>query len=268
MIVPFPKADARRPLKESQLEYVNLGTTGLKVSRLCLGTMTYGSRNWREWVLEEEESQPFIQKALELGINFIDTADMYSDGRSEEILGRALKDFGPSRDRVVIGTKVYLPMGSDPNQRGLSRKHIIHSIDDSLRRLGTDYIDLYQIHRFDEQTPVEETIRVLEDLVRAGKVLYLGASSMMAWQFAKMLYVADKMGAPRFVAMQNHYNVVYREEEREMMPLCVVLLCYKRPIYMLASGHERQIEGARHSGKTFCGLFGTPGVGRRTRRSS
>ena len=207
--------------------------------------MTYGSRNWREWVLEEEESRPFIQKALELGINFIDTADMYSDGRSEEILGRALKDFGPSRDRIVIGTKVYLPMGSDPNQRGLSRKHIIHSIDDSLRRLGTDYIDLYQVHRFDPQTPVEETIRVLEDLVRDGKVLYLGASSMMAWQFAKMLYVADKMGAPRFVSMQNHYNVVYREEEREMMPLCVEEGIAVTPYSPLARGFvagNRRIE--------------------------
>ena len=203
------------------MEYVNLGSTGLKVSRLCLGTMTYGSASWRKWVLEEEASRPFIRKALELGINFIDTANMYSDGRSEEILGRALKDFGPSRDRVVIGTKVCMPMGDDPNQRGLSRKHIFHSIDNSLRRLRTDYVDLYQIHRFDDQTPVEETMRALEDLVRAGKVLYVGASSMMAWQFAKMLYVADQLGAPRFVCMQNHYNVVYREEEREMMPLCV-----------------------------------------------
>jgi aryl-alcohol dehydrogenase-like predicted oxidoreductase len=203
------------------LKYVNLGSSGLKVSRICLGTMTYGSASWRKWVLEEEESRPFIKKALELGINFIDTADMYSDGRSEEIVGRALRDFGPSRDRVVIGTKVFMPMGEDPNHRGLSRKHIFHSIDNSLRRLGTDYVDLYQVHRFDAQTPIEETIRALEDLVRAGKVLYLGASSMMAWQFAKMLYVADQLGAPRFVSMQNHYNVVYREEEREMMPLCV-----------------------------------------------
>ncbi len=203
------------------MEYVKLGSTGLKVSRLCLGTMTYGSASWRKWVLDEEASRPFIRKALELGINFIDTANMYSDGRSEEILGRALKDFGPSRDRVVIGTKVCMPMGDDPNQRGLSRKHIFHSIDSSLRRLRTDYVDLYQIHRFDDQTPVEETIRALEDLVRAGKVLYVGASSMMAWQFAKMLYVADQLGAPRFVCMQNHYNVVYREEEREMIPLCV-----------------------------------------------
>ncbi len=218
------------------MEYVNLGSTGLKVSRICLGTMTYGSASWRKWVLEEEESRPFIRRALELGINFIDTADMYSDGRSEEILGRALKDFGPPRDRVVIGTKVYMPMGEDPNQRGLSRKHIFHSIDNSLRRLGTDYVDIYQIHRFDDQTPVEETIRALEDLVRAGKVLYVGASSMMAWQFAKMLYVADQLGAPRFVSMQNHYNLVYREEEREMMPLCVEENIAVTPYSPLARG--------------------------------
>ena len=203
------------------MEYVGLGQSGLRVSPICLGTMSYGSRQWREWVLEEAESLPFIRRAVELGINFIDTADMYSDGRSEEILGLALKDLGISREKIVIGTKVYMPMGEDPNQRGLSRKHIIHSIDNSLRRLRTDYVDLYQIHRFDEQTPVEETIRALDDLVRAGKILYLGASSMSAWQFAKLLYVADKMGVSRFVSMQNHYNVVYREEEREMMPLCL-----------------------------------------------
>ena len=203
------------------MEYVKFGPTGLKVSKICLGTMTYGSNKWRKWVLEEEEGRPFIQRALELGINFIDTADMYSDGVSEEILGRALKDFGPSRDKIVIGTKLYMPMGGDPNQRGLSRKHIMHSIDNSLRRLGTDYVDLYQVHRFDAETPVEETLRALDDLVKAGKVLYTGASSMSAWQFAKMLYVADQLGVARFVSMQNLYNVVYREEEREMMPLCV-----------------------------------------------
>ena len=197
------------------------GPTGLKVSKICLGTMTYGSNKWRKWVLEEEEGRPFIQRALELGINFIDTADMYSDGVSEEILGRALRDFGPSRDKIVISTKLYMPMGNDPNQRGLSRKHIMHSIDNSLRRLGTDYVDLYQVHRFDAETPVEETLRALDDLVKAGKVLYTGASSMAAWQFAKMLYVADQLGVSRFVSMQNLYNVVYREEEREMMPLCV-----------------------------------------------
>src|SRR5450631_1789561 len=203
------------------MEYVNLGTAGVKVSRICLGTMTYGSKKWREWVLDEAESRPFIQRALEGGINFFDTADMYSLGASEEILGRALKEFGPSRDRVVIATKVFNPMGDDPNQCGLSRKHIRHAIDDSLRRLKTDYVDLYQIHRFDYQTPIEETIDALDDVVKAGKALYLGGSSMFAWQFAKMLYTADRMRASRFVTMQNHYNLIYREEEREMNPLCV-----------------------------------------------
>jgi aryl-alcohol dehydrogenase (NADP+) len=202
------------------MNYVNLGNTGLKVSRLCLGTMTYGSKKWREWVLEEEESRPFIRKALEVGVNFFDTADMYSVGASEEILGRALRDFGPGRDRVVIATKVFNAMGDDPNQRGLSRKHIRHALEDSLRRLGTDYVDLYQIHRFDPQTPIDETMEALNDLVRAGKVLHLGASSMAAWQFAKMMDAADARGWTPFVTMQNHYNLLYREEEREMFPLC------------------------------------------------
>ena len=202
------------------MEYVNLGSTGLKVSRICLGTMTYGSKKWREWVLEEEASRPFIQHALERGINFFDTADMYSVGVSEEILGRALKDFSSDRDRVVIATKVFNPMGDDPNQRGLSRKHIFHAIDESLRLLQTDYVDLYQIHRFDKFTPIEETMEALNDVVRAGKALYIGASSMYAWQFQRMLQVSDQMGLARFVTMQNHYNLVYREEEREMIPLC------------------------------------------------
>jgi aryl-alcohol dehydrogenase (NADP+) len=202
------------------MEYVNLGKAGIKVSRLCLGAMTYGSKSWREWVLEEEEGRPFIRRALELGINFFDTADMYSLGASEEILGRALKDFGGSRDRVAIATKVFNPMGDDPNQRGLSRKHIRHAIDDSLRRLGTDYVDLYQIHRLDYETPIEEIVEALDDVVKQGKALYIGASSMFAWQFAKMLYKADEMGLTRFVSMQNHYNLIYREEEREMIPLC------------------------------------------------
>ncbi len=203
------------------MEYVRLGSTGLKVSRLCLGMMTYGSKQWREWVLTEEEGRPFVRRALELGINFFDTADVYSQGVSEEILGRALRDFGPSRDKVVIATKVFSPMGDDPNRRGLSRKHILHSIDDSLRRLSTDYVDLYQIHRFDPATPIEETLEALSDVVRMGKALYLGASSMYAWQFAKMLYRADQLGRRRFVSMQNHYNLIYREEEREMIPLCL-----------------------------------------------
>jgi len=201
------------------MDYTRLGATGLKVSRLCLGCMTYGSKQWRPWILDEEESRPFIRRALELGINFFDTADMYSLGASEEVVGRALKDFAP-RDRVVIATKVFNPMGDDPNQRGLSRKHIHEGIDASLRRLGTDYVDLYQIHRFDYETPIEETLAALDSVVRAGKALYIGASSMHAWQFAKMLYTSDRMGLARFVAMQNHYNLVYREEEREMMPLC------------------------------------------------
>jgi len=182
--------------------------------------MTYGSRKWRPWVLEEEEGRPFIQEALEAGINFFDTADMYSLGVSEEILGRALKDFGPSRDKVVIATKVFFPLGNDPNQKGLSRKHILHAIDDSLRRLGTDYVDLYQIHRFDYETPIEETLEALHDVVKSGKARYIGASSMFAWQFAQMLNTADRRGLTRFVTMQNHYNLVYREEEREMNPLC------------------------------------------------
>jgi len=209
-------------VSKKNMDYVNLGSAGIKVSRICLGTMTYGSKRWREWVLEEEEGRPFIRRALELGINFFDTADMYSLGVSEEILGRALKDFGPSRDRVVIATKVFNPMGDDPNQRGLGRKHIRHAIDDSLRRLGTDYVDLYQIHRFDYETPIEETIEALHDVVKAGKALYVGGSSMFAWQFAKMLHKAGERHRARFVSMQNHYNLIYREEEREMIPLCRV----------------------------------------------
>jgi aryl-alcohol dehydrogenase-like predicted oxidoreductase len=202
------------------MDYVNLGSAGVKVSRLCFGTMTYGSKKWREWVLEEKEAQPFFRRAIELGINFFDTADMYSVGVSEEITGRALKEFGPGRDRVVIATKVFNAMGDDPNQRGLSRKHIMQSIDASLKRLGTDYVDLYIIHRFDYHTPIEETVEALHDVVRAGKALYLGGSSMFAWQFAKMLHTADDRLQTRFVSMQNHYNIVYREEEREMLPLC------------------------------------------------
>ena len=203
------------------MQYVNLGTTGLRVSRVCLGTMTFGSPQWRDWVLGEAESLPFIEKALDLGINFFDTADMYSVGQSEVVLGNSLKKLGVQRDKVVIATKVHNPMGEDPNQRGQSRKHIRHAVDDSLRRLGVDYIDLYQIHRFDSHTPIEESLDALDGLVKAGKVLYLGASSMFAWQFAKLLYTADRLGLHRFVTMQNHYNLVYREEEREMNPLCV-----------------------------------------------
>ena len=203
------------------MQYVNLGSAGLKVSRICLGTMTYGSSRWRPWVLDEGASQPLIRQALESGINFFDTADMYSLGASEEVLGRALKEFGPERDKLVIGTKVFYPMSDDPNARGLSRKHIMSAIDSSLRRLGTDYVDLYQIHRFDPETPIEETLAALDEVVRAGKARYLGASSMPAWQFAKMLFTADANGWTRFVTMQNHYNLLYREEEREMIPFCL-----------------------------------------------
>ncbi len=201
------------------MQYVNLGRTGLKVSRICLGCMTYGSPAWREWVLDEEASRPFIRRALELGITFFDTADMYSLGASEEVLGRALRDFA-QRDEVVIATKVYQPMSDGPNDRGLSRKHIMKSIDRSLRRLGTDYVDLYQIHRFDYETPLEETLEALHDVVKAGKARYIGASSMWAWQLMKALGIQERRGWARFVTMQNHYNLVYREEEREMLPLC------------------------------------------------
>jgi len=202
------------------MEYRRLGSTGLKVSRICFGTMTYGSKKWREWIIEEAEARPFFAKALECGINFFDTADMYSDGVSEEILGRALKELGASRDRMVIATKVFNPMSDDPNDKGLSRKHIFQSIDNSLRRLGMDYVDLYQIHRFDYETPIEETLIALNDLIKAGKVRYMGASAMFAWQFMKMLATSDRLGVARFVSMQNYYNLLYREEEREMMPLC------------------------------------------------
>ena len=202
------------------MKYTRMGNTGLKVSRLCLGTLTYGDPKWQDWILDEEESRPFFKKALELGINFFDTANTYSKGRSEEITGRALKDMA-KRDEVIISTKVYNPMSDDPNARGLSRKHIMAAIDASLRRLNTDYVDLYQIHRWDDTTPIEETLEALNDLLRAGKTRYIGASSMYAWQLCKALYIADLHGWTRFVSMQNHYNLIYREEEREMIPLCI-----------------------------------------------
>ena len=202
------------------MDYVQLGTTGTRVSRICLGTMTYGTPQWRDWVLDEAASRPFIQKALDAGITFFDTADMYSVGASEQVVGQALKDFA-KRDDVVVATKVYNPMGSGPNDRGLSRKHIMSGIDASLKRLQMDYVDLYQIHRFDKATPIEETMEALHDVVKAGKARYIGASSMYAWQFASMQYAAEKHGWTKFVTMQNHYNLVYREEEREMNPLCL-----------------------------------------------
>ena len=202
------------------MEYTNLGKTGMKVSRICLGMMSYGTSKWRDWVLDEGDSRPFIQRAVEAGINFFDTADMYSRGVSEEVTGRALKDFA-NRDEIVLATKVYFPFSKKPNMGGLSRKHIMQAVEDSLRRLGTDYIDLYQIHRWDYDTPIEETLEALHDLVKSGKVRYIGGSSMYAYQFAKSLYLADLHGWTRFVSMQNHYNLIYREEEREMNKLCM-----------------------------------------------
>jgi aryl-alcohol dehydrogenase-like predicted oxidoreductase len=203
------------------MEYVNLGQTGLKVSRICLGCMTYGvpDRGAHPWSLDEETSRPFFKRALELGINFFDTANTYSDGTSEEIVGRALRDFA-RRDEIVIATKVFYPMREGPNARGLSRKSIMIEIDASLRRLGTDYVDLYQIHRWDKHTPIEETLEALHDVIKAGKARYIGASSMYAWQFSKAQYTARQNGWTPFATMQNHYNLLYREEEREMMPLC------------------------------------------------
>jgi aryl-alcohol dehydrogenase (NADP+) len=201
------------------MEYTKLGNTGIEVSRICLGMMSYGDPEWRPWILPEGDAQPFVRRAVELGINFFDTADMYSVGVSEEVTGRLL-DEHVRRDEVVIATKVFFPMSKKPNAGGLSRKHIMSAIDDSLRRLGTDYVDLYQIHRWDYKTPIDETLEALHDVVKAGKARYIGASSMFAWQFAKSLYLADLHGWTRFASMQNHYNLVYREEEREMMPLC------------------------------------------------
>lgn len=202
------------------MHYVNLGRTGLKVSRICLGMMSYGTSQWRSWVLDEEPSRPFVRRALDLGINFFDTANMYSNGMSEEATGRLVLDYA-KRDEVVIATKVFFPTGEKPNQGGLSRKHILAEIDNSLRRLGTDYVDLYQIHRWDPTTPIEETMEALHEVVKSGKARYIGASSMWAWQFAKAQYTADLHGWTRFISMQNHYNLIYREEEREMIPFCL-----------------------------------------------
>lgn len=203
------------------MDYRNLGQTGMRVSRICLGMMTYGSKQWREWVLDEDEARPLVRAAVEGGINFYDTADMYSLGESEVVTGKLLREFQPRREELVIATKVFQPMSDGVNDRGLSRKHIMASIDASLKRLGVDYVDLYQIHRFDPNTPVEETCDALDAVVRAGKALYIGASSMYAWQFLKMLNLQRENGLARFVTMQNHYNLVYREEEREMIPLCL-----------------------------------------------
>jgi len=203
------------------MEFIRFGNTGMTVSRLCLGTMTYGEPTDRwPWALNEEQSRPFIKKALELGINFFDTADVYTAGASERVVGKALKDFA-KRDEIILATKVFNPMGPGPNDKGLSRKHIMSAIDASLQRLGTDYVDLYQIHRWDYNTPIAETMEALHDVVKAGKARYIGASSMFSWQFAQALYTSDLHGWTRFVSMQPHYNLVYREEEREMIPLCI-----------------------------------------------
>ena len=201
------------------MDYVNLGDTGLKVSQICLGMMSYGTPDWRDWVLDEDESREFIERALDLGINFFDTADMYSLGVSEEVTGRALRDMA-EREEYVVASKAYFSTGDGPNEQGLSRKHLMDAVDASLQRLGTGYIDLYYIHRWDYDTPLEETLKALHDIVESGKVRYIGASSMFAFQFTKALYKAEIEGWTRFVAMQNHYNLVYREEEREMIPLC------------------------------------------------
>ena len=203
------------------MQYVNLGKTGMKVSRLCLGMMSYGSKTWREWILDEDEAKPFINRALDAGINFFDTADVYSVGESEKVTGNLIKHFGVKRENIIVATKVFNPMSDEVNDRGNSRKHIMDSIDKSLQRLQMDYVDLYQIHRWDYETPIEETMEALHDVVKAGKARYIGASSMFAWQFSKAQYTAQSHGWTRFVSMQNHYNLVYREEEREMIPLCL-----------------------------------------------
>ena len=203
------------------MEYTRLGSTGMQVSRICLGMMSFGSPSWREWVLDLDASRPLVRSAVDAGIIFFDTADMYSLGASEEVTGTLLREFFADRDDYVLATKVFNAMGDGPNDRGLSRKHVMASIDASLRRLGTDHVDLYQIHRWDPHTPIEETMEALHDVVRAGKARYIGASSMYAWQFAKAQTTADLGGWTRFVAMQDHYNLIYREEEREMHPLCL-----------------------------------------------
>jgi 1-deoxyxylulose-5-phosphate synthase len=203
------------------MKFVSLGASGLRVSRICLGMMSYGDRLERPWHLDENEAEPIVRRAVEAGVLFFDTADMYSSGQTEEITGRLLRKFFPSRDAYVLATKVYFPMGQSPNERGLSRKHILSAIDASLRRLQTDYVDLYQVHRWDYETPVEETMAALDAVVTAGKARYIGASSMYAWQFAKAQNTAERMRGAKFIAMQNHYNLAYREEEREMIPLCI-----------------------------------------------
>eukprot|EP01121_Diplochlamys_sp_Union-15-3_P016020 TRINITY_DN5381_c0_g1_i9.p1 TRINITY_DN5381_c0_g1~~TRINITY_DN5381_c0_g1_i9.p1 ORF type:complete len:336 (-),score=50.73 TRINITY_DN5381_c0_g1_i9:523-1530(-) len=203
------------------MQYVRLGSSGLKVSRICLGMMSYGDPKWRPYILGLEDSRPFFKRALELGINFFDTADFYSIGESERLLGTLIKEFNVKREDIIIATKVYYGLDNKPNSTGLSRKHIFDAIDDSLKRLNTTYVDLYQIHRWDKNTPIEETMEALHDVVKSGKARYIGASSMYAWQFAKAQHIAEKRGWTKFISMQNHYNLIYREEEREMIPLCI-----------------------------------------------
>lgn len=234
------------------MEYIKLGNTGLDVSRICLGTMGFGDvkTGFHQWVLDEENSRPIVKKALELGINFFDTANVYSNGTSEEYLGRALKDYA-NRDEIVLATKVHFRMHEGPNGAGLSRKAIMSEIDKSLMRLGTDYVDLFQIHRWDYDTPIEETMEALHDVVKAGKARYIGASAMYAWQFQKALHVAEKNGWTRFISMQNHYNLMYREEEREMLPLCKEEKIGVIPYSPLASGRlTRDWEETTHRSDT------------------
>ncbi len=236
------------------MEYINFGNTGLRVSRLCLGCMSYGSSSWRDWVLDEADAMPFFRRAFALGINFFDTADIYSLGESERILGRAIRAHGVKREDVVIASKVYFPLRSGENSRGLSRKHILHAIDESLQRLGTDYIDLYQIHRLDRVTPMAEIIDTLHDVVKAGKALYLGASSMYAWEFSRLLHLAHSAGLTRFVSMQNHYNLVYREEEREMLPLCraegIAVIPWSPLARGFLTGNRQRGEAGKGGGET------------------
>lgn len=236
------------------MEYVKLGNTGLDVSPLCLGAMGFGNpHNWiHDWILEEEESRKVIKQALDLGINFFDTANIYSYGVSEEVLGRALRDYG-KREEIVLATKLYMPMTAEkrPNSGGLSRKEIFHQVEQSLKRLGTDYIDLYIIHRWDYHTPIEETMEALHDLVKSGKVRYIGASAMYTWQFAKAQFVAEKHGWTKFVSMQNHLNLLYREEEREMLPFCQDQKIAVTPYSPLAAGRlTRDWEGTTKRAQT------------------
>ncbi|MEO5717555.1 MAG: aldo/keto reductase [Chthoniobacterales bacterium] len=239
------------------MEYTRLGKSGLKVSRLCLGCMTYGvpERGSHPWSLNEEQSRPFVARALELGINFFDTANAYSEGTSEEIVGRLLREMG-KRDELVLATKCYFAWRDRPNTGGLSRKAIMSAIDESLRRLGMDYVDLYQIHRWDYETPIEETLEALHDVVKAGKARYIGASSMYAWQLCRALYLADRHGWTRFVSMQPHYNLLYREEEREMLPLCEEEGLGVIPWSPLARGHLARPWGEQGGGRAQTDEYG------------